>query len=194
MTTSFDSEIRVRLADVLGGAFLCPIDAKKIRLPARHADASVRPPQEADPERALGADFGSLYGAPLVESVHLVNGWLLFDFSPAFFGALAERVNALFPAPSSDGGRHAVNRMLALMRHGQAGCPDHPALHRALLLAICAHESRAAYRRAEHAAQTLFHSVPPRDRCALLSGCGALGGALARLLLSASGATGADPT
>ncbi len=188
MTTPFDSEIRAALAGALGTA----ADAQKIHLPARYADASVHPPRGADSERAPGVRFGSLYGAPLVETVRVQNGWLLFTFSPAFYDALTMQINALLPLPASDGGSHAVNRMLVLARHGGSGCPDHPAFRRALLLAVCAHESRAAYLRAERAARTLFHTIPPRERAALLPLCGAFGGALARLLFSAARPADAD--
>lgn len=182
MIPSFDSEVRACLAGALGSALGADVDARRICLPARHADASVYLPRGSDPARALGADCGALWGAPLVSGVCAVNGWLLFTFSDAFFTALIERINAALPPPRHDGGSHAVNRMLVLARHGGEGCPPIPAMRRALLEGICAGRSPAAFDRAARAAETLFHSIPPRERPALLDQSGALGGALARLL------------
>ncbi len=187
MAEPFDSEIRARMAEALGSAFGMLIDARRIHLPARAADASFRPPQGASPSSVQPADIGALYGVPLVEQIRIVNGWQLFTFSGAFFDALTARVNEKLPLPAHDGGVYAVNRMLALARHGGSGCPDLPAARRALLLAVSAHESRAAYRRATQAALMLFHNVPTRERGALLSESGSLGGALARLLFAARG-------
>jgi hypothetical protein len=72
--------------------------------------------------------------------------------------------------------------MLALARHPGSGCPPLDCFHRTLLLAVSAKGSRAAYQKAERAAETLFHTIPPKDRPLLFPSCGALGGALARLL------------
>ena len=182
MIPSFDNEVRACLAGALGSALGAEVDARRIHLPARHADVSARPPRESDPTRALGADYGALWGAPLVSGVCAANGWLLFTFSDAFFRALIERINAALPLPQHDGSSHAVNRMLALARHGGEGCPPIPAMRRVLLEGICAGQSPAAFRRAARAAEALFHSIPPRERPALLDQSGALGGALARLL------------
>jgi hypothetical protein len=182
MIPSFDSDIRGSLAGSVGRALGAAVGAETIRLPSRASDASLRPPRGTDPCAALSADFGSLWGAPLVETVRAVNGWLLFGFTPAFYDALVSQVNASLPLPEEDGGVYAVNRMLALARHTGGGCPNLTAARRALLLAVSAHRSPAAYQRALRAAETLFSSVPPRDRPALLSRSGALGGALARLL------------
>ena len=185
MKSFFGSEIRQSLAGALGDALGIPVDAGKIRLPAREAHTSYRPPQGIDAAGVRAADFAPLYGAPLVSQVRLVNGWLLFDYTAAFFSALVAQVNNTLPLPSEDCGSHAINRMRALSRHDGSGCPDIPAFHRALILALAADQSAAAFRKAEQAAIALFHSIPPRERPALLPSCGALGGALARLLVSA---------
>ena len=182
MESSFDNDMKAALAIALGSALGLVVDARKIHLPARAAHASYRPPQGVAPDAALPCDYGSLYGAPLVSQVRLLNGWLLFDFSPDFFYALVERVNETLPLPSSDEGNHAINRMLALARHSGSGCPALPGFHRTLILAVAAKGSRAAYQKAELATEVLFHSVSPKDRALLFPSCGALGGALARLL------------
>ncbi len=182
MASSFDSKIRACLAGALSGALETAIDARKIHLPARTADASVRPPYEIDPAPALAVNFGSLYGAPLVKSIRVENGWLLFEFSAAFYSALVQRVNETIPIPINDDGSHAVNRMLSLARHGGSGCPDHFSFHRALLLGVLAHNSDSAHVKAQRAAESLFRTISLRDQCALLPDCGALGSALARLL------------
>ena len=182
MTPPFESEIRAQLIRVLSGALRQTPEPAQIRLPARDAHASFRPPQGADMLALCGLDFGSLYGALLMESVRAVNDWLLFDFSPAFCSALVDCVNRTLPKPEPADETHAQNRMRVLARHSGEGCPDLPACKRALVLALVAGESPAAYRRAEQAALTLFHTIPPRERGALLPQCGALGGALRRLL------------
>lgn len=181
MKPPFESEIRAQILRVLGGAATLP-PAARVHLPARDAHASIRLPAGISTEAVLALDFGSLYGAQLVSSLRVVNGWLLFDFSPAFCSALVEEINRALPAPDRAEETLAENRMYVLSRHEGSGCPDHPAFHRALMLAIVAHESKAAYARAERAALTLFHAIPPRERPALLSRCGALGGAMLRLL------------
>lgn len=182
MTPPFESEIRAQLIRVLGAALRQPPEPAQIHLPARDAHASFRPPQGSDAIALVTLDFGFLYGAPLLDSIRVVNGWLLFDFSPAFCSALVDCINRTLPEPTSEDETHAENRMRALARHSGEGCPDLPAFRRALVLALVAGESPAAYRRAERAALTLFHTIPARDRGALLTRCGALGGALWRLL------------
>ena len=182
MKPPYESEIRAQLVCVLGGALRQMPEDAQIRLPARDAHASFRPPQGVDAQALATLDFGSLYGAPLCDSVRVVNGWLLFDFSPAFCSAMVEHINRTLPEPVRTDETHAENRMRVLARHSGEGCPDLPAFHRALVLSLVAGESPAAYRKAEHAAQVLFHTIPPRERIALLPRSGALGGALWRLL------------
>ena len=182
MMPSFDRDIRTRLAEALGGALGTAVGERAVRLPTRSADASAHLPPGFDPAPALSSDYGSLWGAPLVSGVRLENGWLLFTLSDALFDALVVQVNASLPLPENDGGEHALNRLLVLGRHGGEGCPALPPFRRALLDAICASQSPAAYRRAVRAAETLFHSIPPRERPALLDRSGAYARALARLL------------
>ena len=189
MISPYESEIRARIAETLGTALENPIPARSIHLPARNAHASVHPPQGKSTESLLRCDYGSLYGATLVESVRVVNGWLLLDFSPAFFSALVEEIDRSLPAPDTSGETHAQNRMRALSRHEGTGCPEIPSFKSALLLALTAHESAAAYRRAERAALKLFHDIPVRERPALFRQCGAFGGAILRLLCAASSTT-----
>lgn len=182
MIPPYESEIRSQLVRVLGGALPQPPQAAQVRLPAREAHASFRPPQGTDARSLSTLDFGSLYGAPLVGSIRVVNGWLLFDFSPAFLSAMVDQIHRTLPAPQKEDETHAENRMRVLARHEGKGCPDLPALQRALVLALVAGESPAAYRRAERAALSLFHTLPPQKRIGLFPHCGAVGGALWRLL------------
>jgi hypothetical protein len=181
MKPPFEREIRAQILSVFGSAAQLP-PAVRVHMPARDAHASLRLPAGTPAQAVLALDFGSLYGATLVDFVRVVNGWLLFDFSPVFFSALVEQINRMLPAPDHASETLAENRMYVLSRHEGSGCPDHPAFHRALICALVAHQSKAACARAETAALALFHSIPPRERPALLSRCGALGGAMLRLL------------
>ncbi len=182
MTPAYESEIRLRLSECLAIALGDKVDPSRVHLPAREAHASFRPPQGADLSAFVALDFGELYGVPFIERVRVVNGWLLFDFTSAFFSALVERICDDLPVPAQEKDTHAQNRMRVLTRHGGSGCPDDPAFTRALLFALTAHKSRAAYHKAEQAAETLFHKIPPRDREKLITKCGAFGGAMLRLL------------
>ena len=182
MMPLFDREIRIRLAEALGGALGTAVSERAVRLPARSADASAHLPPGFDPVSALSADYGLLWGAPLVSNVRFENGWLLFTLSDALFDALVGQINATLPLPEDDDGEHALNRLLMLGRHGGEGCPALPSFRRALLDAICVNQSPAAYRRAVRAAETLFRPIPPRERPALLDCSGAYARALARRL------------
>lgn len=185
MVNSFENEIRFRLAEAASAAYSCRFDGARVHLPARHAAASLRLPNGAPPflPETVSA---RLYGTEMIESCRVVNGWLLFNLSDAFYNALTEQVNAELPPPASDLGRHAINRMLVLARHGGTGCPNIPALQRALLLCVCAGKSRSALEQAERAVCSMFRSVPPKERPALLEQSGALGSACSRLLYHAA--------
>ena len=185
MNNAPESEIRSSLAEAVSRAAGLPFDASNVRLPARHAAASLRLPNGAAPfpPEAVSA---RLYGVEMIESCRVVNGWLLFDLRDAFYNALTEHVLAAYPPPESDLGRHAINRMLVLARHGGTGCPSIPALQRALLLCVCAGKSRSALEQAERTANAMFRSIPPKERPALLEQSGALGNACARLLFQAA--------
>lgn len=180
-----ESEIRSCLAEAVSHVAGLPFDASGVHLPARHAAASLRLPNGAPPfpPEAVSA---RLYGVEMIESCRIVNGWLLFDLSDAFYNALTEHVFVAYPPPDSDLGRHAINRMLVLARHGGTGCPNIPALQRALLLCVCAGKNRSSLEQAERAVCSMFRSVPPKERSALLEQSGALGNACARLLFQAA--------
>ncbi|HWP21922.1 MAG TPA: hypothetical protein VN417_04180 [Candidatus Cryosericum sp.] len=185
MVNRFENEIRFSLAEAACGAYSFRFDASRLHLPARHAAASLRLPN-GTPDSPAQAISARLYGVELIESCRVVNGWLLFELSRAFYDALTEQVNAELPPPASDLGRHALNRMLVLARHEGTGCPNIAALQRALLLCVCAGKSPASLLRAERATRTLFHSIEPNQRPALLNASGALGNACARLLFDAA--------
>ena len=185
MVNRFENEIRTCLAEAASIAFSFRFDAPRVHLPARHAAASLRLPNDA-PDFHAQAISARLYGVELIESCRVVNGWLLFELTREFYDALTKHVNAELPPPASDLGRHALNRMLVLARHDGAGCPNIAALQRALLLCVCAGQSPASLLRAERAAQTMFHAIEPKQRPALLHASGALGKACARLLFRAA--------
>ena len=183
MTSPYESEIRAQITRALSAAQTGAV-VSRVHLPARDAHASVHVPAGMDAPALLAIDYGSLYGAPLVSSVRLVNGWLLFTFTPEFFSALVDDINSTLPLQDEKIETYAENRMRVLARHEGLGCPDKAAFHRALALALVANESAAACKRAERAALTLFHAIPPRERPALIARCGAFGGAMLRLLSS----------
>jgi hypothetical protein len=185
MVNAFESEIRSCLAEAASRAAGLPFDASSVHLPAKHAAASLRLLNGAPPFQPETVS-ARLYGVEMIESCRIVNGWLLFDLSDAFYNALTEHVLAAYPPPESDSGRHAVNRMLVLARHGGTGCPSIPALQRALLLCVCAGKNRSSLEQAERTANAMFRSIPPKERPALLEQSGALGDACARLLFQAA--------
>jgi len=187
MVNEFENEIRFILAEAASIAYSCRFDETRVHLPARHAAASLRL-QNGTPDSPVQAISARLYGVELIESCRVVNGWLLFELTQEFYGALTEHVNAELPPPASDLGRHAINRMLVLARHGGTGCPNIPALQRALLLCVCAGKSRASLLQAERTALRMFHSIDPKERPALLEQSGALGNACSRLLTDAAAA------
>lgn len=177
-----ESEIRAAIAGTLSRASGLCFDPGGVHIPARHAAASVHLPIGPAAFAVSPADFPALFGAPLVSGCRTVNGWLLLDFTDLFYDALVRRT--IKSLPDADFGIRdpAINRMLVLARHGGSGCPRVPSLQRALLLALSAQKSAAAFRRASRAAETMLHALSPRERPALLDKCGALGNALARLL------------
>ena len=76
MKPPYESEIRAQLVRVLGDALQEAPDARSLRLPARDAHVSFRPPHGVDPGPLAALDFGALYGVPLVERVRVVKGKL----------------------------------------------------------------------------------------------------------------------
>lgn len=181
MSRTLENEIRGALSSAALSAGVC-LPAAAFRIPARGADAGARLPDGATLSREPEA---VLFGAPLVKRTRVTGGWLLVDFSGAFYDALALQALETIPAVQDAAQEHAVNRMLVLSRHGGSGCPRVVSLQRALLLCTLAHQGGAACARAERAAETMLHAVPPRERPALIETCGALGGACAKLLSSA---------
>jgi hypothetical protein len=183
MSRLLENEIRGALSRAAAYASGLHLAGETFHIPARHAAASVRLPEGSSVFRAPEAE---LFGSPLIQNGRMVRGWLLFDFSDAFYDALVRRVLKTLPAADHAPQEHAVNRMLVLSRHGGSGCPRVPSVQRALLLCILAHQSRAAYARAARAAETMLHPVVPYERPALLAACGELGDACARLLYAAA--------
>jgi len=182
MSQTLENEIRSALsASVVFPDGTHPSDAA-FCMPARHAAASLRPPPGTLASCAPAAGF---HGAPLLQDARMAGGWMLFDFSGAFYDALTQRALETLPAAGYAMQDHAINRMFVLSRHGGGGCPRVPSVQRALLLCVLAHQSAAAYARAAHAVKSMLYSVPPRERPALMETCGALGGACARLLSAA---------
>ena len=181
MNQPFGSEIRQSLAEAASRACGAALSAGSVRIPARHALASLRLPEGAFLKSEAQ---GVLFGVPLLKEARLANGWLLFDFSGELFDALALQAVRRLPPVSNPLESHAVNRLLALSRHGGDGCPRVPSMQKALFLCAFSSESAAARQRAEHAVETMFHPVPPGERPALMKTCGMLGEACARLLAS----------
>ena len=188
MNQTIAGELRQAISEAASRACGAALSANAVCVPARQALASLRLPEDAVLRREVQ---GAFCGASLLKEARLVNGWLLFAFSDALFDALAAEPLRRLPPAADPLHSHAVNRLLALARHGGTGCPRVPSLQKALFLCAFAVESPAAYRRAELAVETMFHPVPARERPAILAGCGAFGDACARLL-AACGAPCAD--
>lgn len=185
MKHTLDKEIRHILADALSHEAGVEFDADSVHLPSRNSAASAHIPYRL-PVREFSANiFPPAFGTPFVSSCRTVGGWLLIDFYDSFYDILVERVRAVLPAADTGTESHAVNKLNALARHGGSGCPHIFSLQRALLLALTAQKSPGAYAIAYRACETMLHSVPPRERPALLEQSGALGDALSRLLSSA---------
>ena len=166
-------------AGAASAAGVSPADLT-IKIPARAFDAgcyigslTAVPTLEA---------FPPVLGVCPVQAARIQSGWLYCALSPAFCTALVRHTLVSLPAPGSDLRCYALNRMLALSRHGGTGCPDAPPIRRALLLTLCAGDSRAALLRAENALLSMLRSVPPASRAALSDRCGEVAAACARLL------------
>ncbi len=185
MKHTLDREICSIIADALSRETGAEFDAGGVHLPSRNSAASVHIPYRL-PMRKFSADiFPSAFGVPLVSSCRTVDSWLLIDFCDSFYDALVERVCAMLPAADADTESHVVNKLNALARHDGSGCPRVPSFQRALLLSLAAQKGLGAHALAYRACETMLHSVPPRERPALLEQSGALGDALSRLLYSA---------
>ncbi len=131
--------------------------------------------------------FPEVFGVQPVRRVRMENRWLLFDLSDEWYAAAADALIAALPPAAADCGSHALNRMRALARRGGAGCPPYPPVQRALLLTLLLPEGGPHRRaQAERALLTMAHGLPPRERTALLNGCGAVGEAAARMLYALS--------
>ena len=161
-----------------------PADALRVRIPARAFDAGCPlaglPALPSEPPAP--ALFPPVLGTAPVCAAALQNGWLYFTFSDDFYSALVRHILSVLPAPDSDCGRYALNRMRALSRHDGTGCPADRAVQRALLLAVCAGQNEAALCRAEDALLCMTHHAAPKERAALLNRCGAVYDAASRIL------------
>lgn len=177
-----------------------PVLPSTVHIPAREAAASsaVAISRGLDAETlcvrlgsARAAAFDPVFGVAPVGAVRAQNGWLLFDLTDAFYTAAVRHVLSVLPPAADDCGKHALNRMLALARRGGTSCPAIPAVQRALLLALGAAGSPAARAQTERALLSMAHGLSPRERPMLLSRCGGVGDAAARILYAIEQRTGA---
>ena len=183
------------LAAGLSQAIDRAVPLSDIHMPARAAAASSPAAIRHGLDAARLADrlsetlpFPEVFGVQPVRRVRMENRWLLFDLSDEWYAAAADALIAALPPAAADCGSHALNRMRALARRGGAGCPPYPPVQRALLLTLLLLPEGAPHRRAqaERALLTMAHGLTPRERTALLNGCGAVGEAAARVLYALS--------
>lgn len=144
--------------------------------------------------RAEEAEKQLLLGVPAFAHIGAENGHILFALTSAACSAFAAAVIASCPLPPLPAETetplsYAIARMRMLARREMCGCPEDAAVKHALWQALRIAEGgiSAAERknRAEHAAMQLLsmgHASAPRERQALLSACGSIGAAAARLL------------
>lgn len=190
MKTGVCAAVRSALAEGLTAALHISIQPEQIRLPARGADAGCSAALRHGADAEAWANtlntaldlFPEVLGAPLLARVTSENGWLLFFLHGDLFSA-AVAAYAADELPE-DHEHYPLHRLRMLARHPSCGCPDDPAVQRALLYALAADESPTAANRAraEHALLTMAHHLPPAKRQALLARCGDVARAAARLL------------
>ena len=188
--------------DLPATAFVCAPQGADIKSAAPlmlHADAS----ELASKLHARRSQF-TLLGVPLVACVYENGGHLLFRLTDAFYTALLREVLMVYPpAPPLSAGeelppeaRHihyAQRRMWMLARYaeGEVCCPTVPAIQRALFLSAGVGERldhpRALQLRLEEASTaltTMFHTVLPHERSALMRESAFVGEAAARILFA----------
>ena len=190
-TLCFSQRLQSALADGLSRAAGRVVPPSDIHMPARAAAAGSPAAIRLGLDAARLADelsetlpFPEVFGVQPVARVRAENRWLLFDLSDAWYAAAAGALIAALPPAEDDCGSHALNRMRALARRGGAGCPACAPVQRALFLTMLLLPDGAPPRRAEaeRALLSMAHGLPPRERAGLLSGCGAVGEAAARVL------------
>lgn len=181
MNTAVSVELLEALAQGLNDALFLALDAKRIRMPSRDADASAYLP---DASRALPpcACMPDVFGTPPLAAWEKRNDRLLMTFSDALMDAIVTRVNETLPSAQNGYDDPVLSRMLLLSRHTGEGCPPDPAFRRALLYTLSACGKEGAMRHAKAALWRVFAAVPPRQRVAMLPLCGAYGDACARMI------------
>lgn len=187
--------LQAALAAGLSQAIDRAVPLSDIHMPARAAAAGSPTAIRFGLDAARLADrlskalpFPEVFGVQPVRRVRTKNRWLLFDLSDEWYAAAADALIAALPPAAADCGSHALNRMRALARRGGAGCPPYAPVQRALLLTLLLLPDATPRQRAqaERALLTMAHGLPPRERAALLGGCGAVGEAAARVLYALS--------
>lgn len=119
-----------------------------------------------------------LWGTEPILDVRAVNGWLLFDLSPAFFEVLCEKAAALEREPGTD---YVSLRMTILMRKPACPCPDNARVHAALLRSVFANDRGTFTAEDDRAILTMTHGETGMHRIALENACGTLARALLML-------------
>lgn len=161
------------------------IEPEMIHLPARSAPASAYVPERARIPSLWcnrAESFGTVLGVPLLGQIAVDGSFLLFDFSEAFYDAVIACIREKLPAPESDCGQLALNRMISLSRRGGFGCPDDPQARAVLWQAVCLFERPGGRREAERALIAYPARCTPRQRQQLLAQSGAFADAAARIL------------
>ncbi len=121
----------------------------------------------------------TLDGVPLLGDVTERGGWLLLDFSDAWWERLCALAKAL---PMADGGGgYLENRLRMLVRHGDAPCPIDATVRRVLWLAWLAHDAGGFSAETGRAVLTMTHHLTGMQRVRLEHGCGGVAAAILHL-------------
>lgn len=144
---------------------------------------------------AVEAETPAMFdGAPLFAEIAAREGHLCFSLTDAAYGVLMRRVIACaalpeLPEETGEPIPYAAARMRMLARRESTGCPDDPAVRRALWLCfgiaedgISPLELYARAGKAAGAALAMAHGLPPKERPRRLAACGEVGKCTARLL------------
>lgn len=139
-------------------------DAARVRMPDRAYPAGLYVPGNTVPAPSV---FSPVRGVAPVSAVTRFGNVLCFSFTDAFYDMLVRTALETLPAPTTDAGSLAVNRMLRLTRLVSTSselCPAIPSVQRAVWLAFLSTNGKGAHLDAERAAAQMLLELPPAER------------------------------